>query len=511
MFNEPFLLQLLVGILLGAKNIEQTKALNFSSLRAMLDDTVKSARLQRDKLRKLAKTELIDKLMAFNIELVKTRTDGDFYYDPHTKHYCGMRKILKGWCAKVRMASKVLNMDFIHNSKGYPVYFNIVDNYDDLRVRFFKEIKKFRQLACFPADKVLTFTVDRGIFSAKVFSMVIHDALTHLITWEKGYKKSRWDDSFPSKQGAIQRKRNRSGDNKKLVKYRYQTMRWDKDPSVAQIIVRIDSPSKGREIEVSILTDDLLRPADIIIFLMFNRWIQENDFKYIIEHFGIDQITSYRYDNYDDIKEAIEDKEAISGMYKSLTKLIDSIRGKLKTVLLKKHKLEKKYGLDTSKWPKEKKEGKKGIPSLINELSEELLKKEQERELISKEVSKIDELIGQGTQKLNTQSKKLMDVVKIIARNIFFLCFEEFRKEYDDFRDDHVIFRNITRAAGIMQDKGGYIRVNLMPEMELTPKTIKTLEVILEQINKEAPKMLDCSGKNILLECKKEKLPLLVF
>ena len=54
---------------------------------------------------------------------------------------------------------------------------------------------------------------------------------------------------------------------------------WPKDPRLRQIVVRATNP-KGQTIQVSLLTDDLIRPAMEILRLMFNRWIQENDFKY---------------------------------------------------------------------------------------------------------------------------------------------------------------------------------------------------------------------------------------
>ncbi len=55
-------------------------------------------------------------------------------------------------------------------------------------------------------------------------------------------------------------------------------------------------------VELSILSDDFKRLAIVIINLIFNRWIQENDFKYLINHFGLDQITSYLYSDYKDIQ-----------------------------------------------------------------------------------------------------------------------------------------------------------------------------------------------------------------
>ena len=45
----------------------------------------------------------------------------------------------------------------------------------------------------------------------------------------------------------------------------------------------------------NVLTDDLERSAKEIVWLIFNRWIQENDFKYIDKHMGMKQITSYLY------------------------------------------------------------------------------------------------------------------------------------------------------------------------------------------------------------------------
>jgi len=45
-------------------------------------------------------------------------------------------------------------------------------------------------------------------------------------------------------------------------------------------------------IEVSVLTDDKNRTVSQIIDLMLKRWVQENDFKYNIKHFGLNQIIS---------------------------------------------------------------------------------------------------------------------------------------------------------------------------------------------------------------------------
>lgn len=64
--------------------------------------------------------------------------------------------------------------------------------------------------------------------------------------------------------------------------------------------MRATNPS-GRTVEVAILTNDHTRAACLpcrhrqaaeLVRLIFGRWVQENDFKYLDQHFGINQITS---------------------------------------------------------------------------------------------------------------------------------------------------------------------------------------------------------------------------
>ena len=85
------------------------------------------------------------------------------------------------------------------------------------------------------------------------------------------------------------------------------------------ICVRATNPS-GRTIELGILTDDADRPAQELIWLMFHRWLQENDFKYMEKHFGINQITSYASYSYEEIAKSLEDRQVKSGEYKALQK-----------------------------------------------------------------------------------------------------------------------------------------------------------------------------------------------
>jgi hypothetical protein len=59
---------------------------------------------------------------------------------------------------------------------------------------------------------------------------------------------------------------------------------------------------------VAVLSDDIQRAASEILRLIFCRWIQENDFKYLDKHFGINQITSYGVVRYEELADHVEDR-----------------------------------------------------------------------------------------------------------------------------------------------------------------------------------------------------------
>jgi DNA-binding transcriptional regulator YiaG len=269
--------QWLATLLLGAVNIEQTKLLDFEDLHRLLGRTLRSLFAQRRQLTELASGTTASPLLRFNAQLVGAAQTRDFYFDPHTKHYTGMQPVLKGWCARLRWADKVLHSDFFHTAAGQPVYLECADNYQDMRERFAALWPRFRQAVGLPAEAVATCVIDRGIFSHEVFAKTLEASDHHLITWEKNFRAGPWDPKKCSGQYALERTRNDAQD-KRVYRFEYLDQDWAKNPQMRQLIVRATNPQQ-RTVEVGVLTDDRQRAASEIIHLMFNRWTQENDFK----------------------------------------------------------------------------------------------------------------------------------------------------------------------------------------------------------------------------------------
>ncbi|MHB1306325.1 MAG: hypothetical protein ACYC23_04510 [Limisphaerales bacterium] len=119
---------------------------------------------QREQLQRLAADAgLIEELWRFNQKNLGQAVGPDFYFDPHTKPYAGEKNVLKGWCPNIRFADQALHSDFIHTAQGAPIYCETTDNFADLRQRFCGVIARARRALQWPAERGLTFVVDRGI------------------------------------------------------------------------------------------------------------------------------------------------------------------------------------------------------------------------------------------------------------------------------------------------------------------------------------------------------------
>ena len=336
----------------------------------------------------------------------------------------------------------------------------------------------------------------------EVFRDFVKDANSHIITWEKGYQKDKWNDKAQYETGAIIRDKNKKGDQK-LVHYRYQEGIWDKESNIRQIIVQVCDKNWKVLIELSIITDDLERDTKEIIGLMLKRWVQENDFKYMIKHFGLNQITSYAFTDYRALKDKIEDKIYICSRHKSLTREIQKQRAKLKTALLNQYQFDQKYGdKDDEQLSKKQKERKKRIETKTKALNKKLKTLEKERKDTPKFISKLEELIEQDIKKLDTDTKSFMDAIKMLARNMFYLTFQPFKEKYNNYRDDHVLFRQLTLSGGTITASDQGCKISLLPQMEYQPKVQKIIDKVLGQINANTPKMPDGSRVKIELELK---------
>jgi hypothetical protein len=478
---------------------------------------------QRERLQRLAQDPNLGRLLRLNSRLLPQKVGADFYLDPHTKHYTGEQNVLKGWCPVIRWADKALHSDFVHTVRGEPIYLETTDNFEDLRARFFGVIERCGQVLEWPPDREVTWVVDRGIFGADLFAKVLAHATCHLITWEKGYVAQAWKPEQASGRMVMERARNDATDLR-TYQLEYVDRDWPSNPKLRQLVVRATNP-QGKSIQVSILSDQRQRAAVEILRLMFHRWIQQKDFKYLDKHFGINQLTSYRVIEYEKLQKQLTDREQHSGRYKAPRQQQRQWQNQQARLLVVheqcEHKaprreqelaeLERRYAASDAgtaaaatvrqqmdrfkraqgnhqqrRAPREKQ---------IQDWSQKLSALEIELTAAAGKVSPVKALIEADMVPMEPSCKRLMDTLKIMARNAFYTALAPFKRAYNNYRDDHDYLRQLTQANGVLEVGPEAITVHLMPKTNYPPRLERLIRKCLEEINDQKPQMPDGTSR----------------
>ena len=105
----------------------------------------------------------------------------------------------------------------------------------------------------------------------------------------------------------------------------------------------------------------------------------------------------------------------------------------------------------------------------------------QQIEETSAEQSRLDYQIERQAVKMQGCKKRLMDALKVLARNLFYIMLGPFKEDYDNYRDDHVIFRSLTISGGLIEADETQVECQLVLEPDYPPHIQRHLEKYLNQ------------------------------
>ena len=517
--------------------------MNWDDLSNLIGPTTRSLGPQRVSLKALATPGNQASLFLWNHQHIQSTapqpSSTDFYLDPHTQHYTGDQAVLKGWCAAIRWADKLINSDYIHTATGQPIYFECGDNYEDLRSRFIPLANRFHTTLQWSPGQTLTYIIDRGIYGLEGFKRILDEPTIHFITWEKGCPPLPWDAAAATGSSAISKHRNDANDLRHYH-FSWRSEPWPTNDKILRIIVQAKNPN-DKSIQVTILSSDPTRPIAEIVHLMFNRWIQENDFKYLDKHFGINQLTSYRSTPYSELRRGLTDRLVPNHLWQEKTKERKNLYKKHHRLLVaadEAHRTETtrqdriqeiktQLGAQATQASRESRESRSdaGTNDAKKLLTKELGKQEEaskradryrqvrqtnldashrqleenqrERSELEQNVSRLDQLEAAEKVKIDTAAKSLMDGLRLIARNQFYAALQPFKAAYDNYRDDHDYFRDLTQSSGLLRWTGETMEVHLTPRVNYQPKLRKIIQEILAGYTKQEMKMPDGSGRKL--------------
>ena len=534
---QPIERQLICQLLQGAVNIEQSKSICHASVAYFSEQPVVGLRAQRRVIDQQASLENTMRLYRQNADLLADGPNrGKLYYmDPHTKEYTGQLKVLKGWCGRHHSISKVVNLDCFHTRSGRPCFIQHYSPYYDMRERFFMSLTLFDQL--FDADKRKdrTFVIDRAIYGRETLARFQDD---RVITWEKGYRGDAWNPDADSLRFTRARCKNHC-DDQKFYRFNCQEMVWKVDPEYRRIIVRA-SRDGGKEIEVSILCNNPDMDVQDIIWAIFNRWLQENDFKYLDIHFGINQLDSRAHTTFETEADSFQDRPVDCPAYKELKGRLRSVEQRLAQLLLKQHKAEKEKArlettlglackraekhidklnteidrLNDDTWsgsltPTNKenvliselralKRKRQAVIGKLEKLQNALPLLEQEAQeladLLSEAIrkqSRLQLMIDGRYQLLDLRRKAYMDALRVNAANQFHNLHETYRNLHGNYRDDHVRLRMLTRCSGFLSRLSGKVRLQLWVPGSIQPYIIRNMQKFVEDTARKINQTID--------------------
>jgi hypothetical protein len=479
-------------ILQGAVNIEQSRMITAHDLARFTGAVEAGTEPQRRRLREEADPDAVVDIYAANARLLADGPgNGDvFYYDPHSKEYTGGLDVLKGWCGRRHGIVKVMYLDAIHTESGRPCFLQHYSPYYDLRERFFMTLEMFDRLFP-PAEKPgRTFVIDRGIYGLETIRLFLNSG-DHLVTWEKGYANDGWEDGRKTITFVRFRTRNRADDLQRYV-FRCQEGRWSRDSGVRRVVVRATNPN-GTTAEVGVLCTHPEMEVERVVWAIFNRWLQENDFKYLDKHFGINQLTSYASTTYAEKADSIEDREIESSEHRQMAKKLRNCEAALARLLLQQRKTRKRLdkteadievldlkisalagnektakGKELRKKRGRRRQSRTTAINRLTELENKILTAENEAEqmrgtlaAILKNTSRLQSLIDRNCSMLDVCAKTYFDALRIVAANMFRNLLQHFRPIHDNHRNDHAMLRQLTRSDGFVREIDGVIHVEL--------------------------------------------------
>ena len=289
---------LFVLALLRIKRAEHIKEYHPQDLGRLLGlDRAPEVKTLRRKLHKLAGRgrgmDLMHELASARLEQAPDLI-GVLYLDGHVKEYHGKFEIPKTHITQRGLCAPAATDTWANDVHGDPLFVVPSEVNEGLTQVLEPILAEARQLA--GPEREITVVFDRGGWSTKLFDRLIDDGF-HIITYRKGRRsckipKRRFEERKLSIDGREisyllhDTKRVRVG----------RTGRKKSDPGRKYVWMRRVTRLRDDNRQTEVLTDRQDLPAELVLYLMFNRWRQENYFKYMDAEFALDALVAYGAD-----------------------------------------------------------------------------------------------------------------------------------------------------------------------------------------------------------------------
>jgi len=422
--------------------------------------------------RKLAELSLAKKAHELVMWLARRRGEeapralGLLYVDGHVRPYYGKKWLPKGFISSRKQVLPAITDYWVNDRDGQPVLVLPTEANPGL-------VKVLPEIAAAVREVIgkrrATIVFDRGGWSPELFAKLLSLGFD-VLTYRKGRVR-------PLPRSAFHEETTHADGRRHTYRLGEATTRLKGAPLLRRIAV---ARPDGKETEIVTSRQDL--PAALLAYRMFERWRQENFFKYLKEEFAIDGLVEYADEPADPERSVPNPRKAAES-------------AKLAEARADVARLERELGEKVEDNAESRRATVRGFKIAHAQLRTQLEFARRRVEALEESLRAIParvavkELVPPGEQvvKLAPEQKLLTDAVKMAAYRAESKLVEMVRPHFARTDDEGRIFvKEVLDLCGDLEVDGDEVRVVLQPMS--APRFTRVLETLCKELNDLQPR-----------------------
>ena len=391
------------------------------------------------------------------------RLFGFLYIDGHVRTYHGQHKIAKGYDTRTRLAVPATTDYWVNDQKGDPLFVVTADANAAMTRMLTPLLEEARRLL--GPGRHATIVFDRGGWSPKLFQKLLAMGFD-ILTYRKGRVRRVAEKRF------ILRKAKLDGRSVKYLLHD-QPVRFLKGKLRLRQVTRLTE----NQHQTPVLTSRWDLRDIVVAYRMFERWRQENFFKYLRQEYLIDALIDYE----------VEPDDPQRSVLNPARKAVDAELRKARAHL---HKMKGNYGATFLDYFEGRTVAKRAFTSAEKKIHLEIQDADDRiTQLVTKQKSLPSRVPlaqarpGQDLVKLSTERKHLTNVLKLVAFQIESDLVHLIRPHYARTEDEgRTLIQTALQSTAALEPTKHELRVTLSPLS--SPHRSQAVAALCETLNK---------------------------
>jgi transposase len=398
--------------------------------------------------RKLARLASAGRATAFGRALAQRRIEargallGFLYLDGHVRVYHGKHTIPKAHVARMRLAMPATTDYWVNDTEGEPLFVVTAEANAGLAKMLRPILAEVRRLL---GERAVTIVFDRGGYSPKLFQEILAAGFD-ILTYRKGRSRRVPRRHFHRRSGTF------SGCKVRYVLADQNVLLLGRKLRLRQV-TRLSANGH----QTPILTSRFDLPAVEVAYRMFERWRQENFFKYMREEYALDALADHA------VEQADPAREVPNPHWHALDARLREARGQIAS-------LSAEYGLEAFTNVESARRTMRGFKIAKSAQSRALVaalrryaELERQRAAVPRRVP-VRAVVEGPVVKLSTERKHLTNLLKMVAfqaeSDLVGLVTPHYKRAVDEGR---TLIQSALASAGDIDVTKDELRVTLAP------------------------------------------------